>query len=274
PGGGIATTVYDAVANVINTIDQLGNKSTLTYDALHRQTQSTDPRGGVITTAYDGANNVTSVKDPVGNTTSFSYDAANRMTQQTDPLNHSSTYAYDLANRLTSTTDRDGRRIDNTFDAGNRLTGQNWVVSGSTVNTLTFTYDANANLLTAVNNAGASTMTYDALNRVTVTQEPFGLTLTATYDAVDNRTQLQDSFGGVMTSVYDSANRLTTREFGGASQTPLREDLTYTARDQVATETRYSDLGGQNKVASTTFTYDSVGRFINLQAFNPSGGSI
>src|SRR5205823_274091 len=135
-------------------------------------------------------------------------------------------------------------------------TSDNWVVSGSTVNTLTYSYDNNDNMLTAANNAGTYTMTYDALDRVTVTQEPFGLTLTATYDALGNRTQLQDSFGGVLTSVYDSANRLTTREFGGASQTPLREDLTYTGRDQVATETRYSDLGAQNKVASTTFTYD------------------
>src|SRR5205807_553295 len=185
----------------------------------------------------------------------FAYEAANRLTQQTDALNHSSTYSYDLANRLTSTTDRDGRRIDNTYDADNQLTQANWVISGSTVNTLTYSYDANSNLLTAANNAGTYTMAYNALNRVSQTQEPFGLTLTATYDAVGNRTQLQDSFGGVLTSVYDSVNRLTTREFGGASQTPLRMDLTYTARDQVATEIRYSDLNAQTKVDSTTFTY-------------------
>src|SRR5437588_12780150 len=95
--------------------------------------------------------------------------AANRLTQQTDALNHSSTYSYDLANRPTSTTDRDGRRIDNTYDADNRLTQANWVISGSTVNTLTYSYDANGNMLTAVNNAGAYTMTYDVLNRVTQT---------------------------------------------------------------------------------------------------------
>jgi len=274
PGGGIATTVYDADSNVVNTIDQLGHKVTYSYDALNRQIAVTDARGGVTTTAFDGANNVVSVTDSVNNTTTFLFDAANRMTQQTDPLNHSSTYAYDLANRLTSTTDRDGRRFDNTYDADNRLTQENWVVSGSTVNTLTFSYDANGNLLAAINNAGAYTMAYDALNRVTQTQEPFGLTLTATYDGVGNRTQLQDSFGGVLTSVYDSANRLTSRQFGGASQTPLRMDLTYTARNQLATQTRYSDLGGVNKVASNTLTYDTAGRLTNLQDFNASGGSI
>ena len=33
-------------------------------------------------------------------------------------------------------------------------------------------------------------------------------------------------------------------QFGGSGQTPLREDFTYTARDQVASQTRYSDLAG------------------------------
>jgi YD repeat-containing protein len=47
---------------------------------------------------------------------------------------------------------------------------------------------------------GAYTMSYDTLNRATVTMEPFGQTLTATYDAASNRTQLQDSQGGLITS--------------------------------------------------------------------------
>jgi hypothetical protein len=90
---------------------------------------------------------------------------------------------------------------------------------------------------------------------MTSIQEPFGLILTSTYDALDNRTQVQDSFGGTLTSVYDSLNRLSTREFGGTGQTPLRMDLTYTAQDYIATETRYSDLAGTNKIGSTTMVH-------------------
>src|SRR5262249_48282603 len=163
------------------------------------------------------------------------------------------------------------RRIDNTYDADNRLTKANWVVSGSTVNTLTYTYDANDNMLSAANYSGTETMSYDALTRVTATQEPFGLTLTGTYDARGNRTELQDSLGGGLTSIYDAANRLTSRQFGGASQTPLRQDLTYTPRDQIATEIRYSDLNGNTKIGSTTMVYDPVGRITSLQHFNGSG---
>jgi YD repeat-containing protein len=90
----------------------------------------------------------------------------------------------------------------------------------------------------------------DALHRLATEQEPFGLVLTFSYDAVGNRTLVQDSFGGVTTSVYGAANRLTSREFGGVSQTPLRSDFTYTARDQVATVTRYKNLAG-TQVAGT-----------------------
>ena len=69
-------------------------------------------------------------------------------------------------------------------------------------------------------------------------------------------------------------NRLTSRQFGGASQTPLREDLTYTPRDQIATEIRYSDLNGNTKIGSSTFTYDPAARLTNLQHLPGSGGPL
>jgi RHS repeat-associated protein len=77
-------------------------------------------------------------------------------------------------------------------------------------------------------------------------------------------------FGGTMTSVYDAANRLTSRQFGGSGQTPLRIDLGYNNRNQMTTETRFTDLAGTNKIGSTTLTYDGVGRLTNLQHFNGS----
>src|SRR5207249_11984232 len=52
---------------------------------------------------------------------------------------------------------------------------------------------------------------------------------------------------------------------------PPREDPPYTNRDHIATETRYSDLNGNTKVGSTTYTYDAVGRVSNLQHRNSAG---
>src|SRR5262249_8999318 len=145
-------------------------------------------------------------------------------------------------------------------------TGETWRNgAGSVVNTLTFTYDANGNRLTAADASGAYTVAYDALDRPSSTQEPFGLVLTNSYDAVGNRVRVDDSKGGVATSVYDAANRLTSRQFGGVGLTPLRFDQTFTARDQVAMITRYSDLAGTQTVGDCTYVYDAVGRVTSIQ---------
>ena len=78
------------------------------------------------------------------------------------------------------------------------------MVSGSTVNTQTFTFDAQGNQLTAADTNGPYTMAYDSLNRMTSMQEPFGQTLTFTFDAASNRAVVQDSQGGTTTSTYRS----------------------------------------------------------------------
>jgi RHS repeat-associated protein len=175
---------------------------------------------------------------------------------------------------MTSTTDRDGRLRNFSYDALNRETGQTWIVSGSTVNTQTFTFDAQGNQLTAADTNGAYTMVYDSLNRMTSEQEPFGQTLTFTFDAASNRYVLQDSLGGTTTSTYDALNRLTERQFGGSGQTPLHVNLTWTARDQLNTATRYKDQGGTSLAGTTTYQYDTAMRLTNLQHTDSTGNNI
>jgi RHS repeat-associated protein len=275
PGGGIATSVYDAVGNVVNTIDPVGNKTTSVYDSLNRRTQTTDPRSGLTTSVYDAAGNQTALVDPDGNRSSFVYDALNRVIEKDDPLGAKTTFAFDAAGRLTSQTDRLGRRQDFSYDNANRLTGATWRdAGGSVVNTQTFTLDANGNQLTAADANGTYTLSYDALNRVSTQAGPFGLTLTFSYDAAGNSTQVQDSKGGVTTSVYDGDNQLTSRQLGGSGITALRFDLAYTARNQVGTLTRYSDLAGTTKVGESDYTYDNAARLTNLQIKDGSGGII
>src|SRR5262245_17825113 len=110
-------------------------------------------------------------------------------------------------------------RRDFAFDALNRLTVEAWYDSGGFLTaTTTFSYDANGKQLTAQNGSGAYTMSYDALNRVTVANEPFGKTLTFSYDAAGHRTKVEDSLGGVTTSLYDGAGRLTSQQLGGTGQ--------------------------------------------------------
>jgi RHS repeat-associated protein len=261
--GGVTSTIYDAVGNVTNSIDPLGHKTTYVYDALNRKTKDIDPLSGTTTYLFDAAGNLTGLIDPVGNRSTFVFDALNRQTQETDPLNKSMTVAYDAAGRQTSSTDRLSRTKTDTYDADNRKLTESWVRSGSTTNVQTYTYDANGNQLTAQDYNGAYTMAYDGLNRATVVNEPFSLTLTYTYDADGNRLQVQDSKGGITTSIYDGTDRLTSRQFTDGT-TPVRMDWTYTARDQIQNLTRFSDLAGTQVVGTTAYSYDDVGRTTNI----------
>jgi len=156
------------------------------------------------------------------------------------------------------------------YDALNRKTGETWVVSGSTVNTQTFTYDAADNQLTAQDQSGAYTMAYDTLNRMTSEQEPFGQVLTFSYDAATNRTQVNDSQSGVTTSVYDALGRLTSRKFSNGT-TNLRIDPGWTNRDQLASLKRYTDLGGSSLVGMSSYTYDAAERLTALTHTYASG---
>jgi RHS repeat-associated protein len=262
PAGDLSTTLYDAIGNVTARIDGLGHVTTYVYDLLNRTTQTSDARGGIVTTLYDAIGNNTTVVDQVGNTTTMAFDALNRLTQQTDPLNHSGTMAYDAIGRQTSATDRDGQVINTTYDNDGRVLTQVWKNSaGTTVNTLTYSYDNAGNQLTAASSSGAYTMSYDALNRATLTQEPFGVTLTSTYDALSRRTLLQDSFGGVTTSTYDLAGNLTDRSFSGTNLSNLDASLTYTVLNQLSGML----LNSPSPTGSMSFSYDAAGRLTHLQ---------
>ena len=161
--------------------------------------------------------------------------------------------------------------INTSFDPLGRETGQTWISGGSTVNVFTFTYDPADNQLTADNYNGAYTMGYDALNRMTSDQEPFGLLLTFSYDANDNRTLVQDSFGGLLTSQYDSLDRVTTREIAGATVGTLMFDLAYNSRNDITNVTRYSNLAGTATVGYSADSYDAANRVTNIQHQNGSG---
>ena len=143
-------------------------------------------------------------------------------------LNNTTTYSYDALDRMVSMTDALGRVTTYAYDADSRLVGETWYASGGTVtDVFTYTYDADGNQLTAQDVSGTYTMTYDALDRVISTEDPFGLTLTYTYDADGNRIETQDSLGGVTTYIYDADNELTSEQFGGTGQiaAPDRHDL-------------------------------------------------
>jgi len=105
---------------------------------------------------------------------------------------------------------------------------------------------------------GRITLSYDSLDRRSTSKDTSGAMLTYSYDAANNRTAVQDTFGSTTTWTYDVLNRAATMTFSGTGMPALREDFAYTVRDQVAKQTRYSNLAGTTVVGSSTMAYDSV----------------
>ena len=162
----------------------------------------------------------------------------------------------------------DDSEIVTYFDADNRATLQTWWDPlGMLENTENKSYDNDGHLLTASNNNGTYSFSYDADGRVTQVSEPFGQTLSYAYDGDGNQTQVADSFGGTQTSIYDVQDRLTTREYTGESQT-LRVDFTYTATNQIASQIDYSNLAGTAVVSTIDDAYDANGNVTSIESYD------
>lgn len=230
----------------------------------------------MTTYGYDANDNVTSLEDASGNVSTFAYDKLNRLTGETDPLGKTLSYAYDAAGRLTTATDRQGRQRAYTYDAADRPTAVAWYSAASSLlQTQTFGYDAAGELTSATDPDGSYAITRDALGRAAVVDTPSGVTLTFTYDAAGNRTSVADSTGGTQTSTFDLADRLTSRTLDAPTGDDVRVDYTYTARDEVATATRYSDLTGTTQEGVSRYTYDAGGRLTDLEhRTGPGAGTL
>ena len=84
-------------------VDQRGNRTTMSYDALNRLSQVQDAALGLTTSVYDAASNVIATVDQRGNRATFSYDALNRRTEALDAAQGRATTVYDAASNVIAT---------------------------------------------------------------------------------------------------------------------------------------------------------------------------
>ena len=266
PLGAVTTMVLDGNGATAATIDPNGNVTVDIINPLGQNVGSINALGNVTQVVRDPDGGVRAVIDPDGNETDYVLDADGRVVEAISPTGTTS-MAYDAAGRLASTTDADERVVNYSYDADNRLIGEVWLnSSAATVNLQTFTYDNNGNLLTAADDNGTVTYTYDAQDRVHSYTDVWGLTLTYTYNGNDQVTQRTDSLGGTLTNVYDNASRLTSEQFSGtgATGTVVRVDFGYDAANEQTSITWYSNLAGTSEVANSAYTFDAAGNELSI----------
>jgi RHS repeat-associated protein len=242
-------------------------------------TQITDPRNVVVMQdTYDANGRVIQQVQADGGIIKFSYTLLNPglpspntspvlQTVVTDPLGNQTTYRFDPNQFLSAVTDASGQTTIFTLNPS-----QNSLVSARTGaascpkcgnpsgGDLSFTYDANGNVLTRTDSLGnATTYTYDPVfNQVTSITDPLLHVYRYTYDSNGNMLSATDPNGNVTSYTYNSFGQLiqTVDALGGKTV------RTYDSFGNEATAT--------NALGNTlTYVYDAVSRFI--QGVDPLG---
>lgn len=233
--GNVFNYNYDARGNLLTksspeetiqfTVDRVGKRTSMTdqtgttsyeYDAATELLkQMIYPDGKQTTFEYDSNGNRTSMTGPFGTKVFYGYDTMNRLisvgTSQNTPDKQYSYYMNGLGREANA---KNGIQDLKTYQ-GLDLIGLNQVKDQVSLNSYSYEYDNNKNIVTRVNGDTTDTFSYDKLDRIltsTVNQEEY------TYDQQGNRLTLSsDTELDVKDSTYtyDMRDRLTSVQKNG-----------------------------------------------------------
>ena len=201
--GALTTAAYNAIGAPTSIVEANGRTTTLSWDQAGYLTSYTGAAGGVVSFGYDAAGRQVTRKDQLGGTTTYGYDAMSNVVTYTNRRGQAATYTYDVLNRpiteqyvdatVTRSWDSNGRltrvvdsasgifsmawdaagrllkqvgpfgEVNYTRDAKGRVTSRQ-VVGDPRVS---YTYDADDNLVQASMTGATVTQTFDPRNPVT-----------------------------------------------------------------------------------------------------------
>lgn len=280
---------YDGSSTLITSIaNSDGTTVSFTYDGSGRVSTLKDGIGQATTITY--GSNSTTVTDPLGQSSVITYDTAGHLVRLQGPASSGQdvSYTYNAKGDLTQLADSRGNVVSSTYDShGNLLSQQD-----SAGNRVVRSYDAADQLVAesvyAVpdpDGSGAATAsspltTYylrDAVGRVRFTVSPEGRVTEFQYNGY-GQPVVQLDYAAATYTVGASAPTMAMLSAWSLAQDLTRvqrTDMTYDARGQVASVTRYVQtnslgIGLVNGAESTTrYVYDSAGRL--LQQIDPRG---
>lgn len=289
----IALATNPLLAQTANT------KTTVTYDALDRVTQVTDPSGLNTTYQYDGLGDPVAQTSPDAGVTARTYDAAGNVVTGTDANGNTVTYAYDALDRRTSASYADSTlNVAYKYDELNSATGcsVSYPVGRLTrvienAVTTTFCYNAQGYVIqksqTVNGQTDVTSYTRSAAGRIQAITHPSGDKVNYTYDAAGRVSGVSVTTNSSITNVVSN---ITYEPFGpvngytlGNGQTITRTydanyrltDLTspafalHVARDAMGNITAIGNSPGATP-ATESYGYDPLHRLTSVTEANGS----
>jgi RHS repeat-associated protein len=291
------TYVYDLRGNVTAQTNQVGQITTMAYDANNNKTNEVMYLNGAPYSTnsyiYDTNNLLLISIDPLNYGTTNTYDRYGDMLTIVDALGYGTTNAYDSNGNLIATTnalgnttlntysgglllgsvDSVGTLTTNAYDGNNNLIGIATIDSSGVVSSNSFTYDQNNNQVTStvwrrvagVWTAATTTNIYDAENRVIQTVHPNGGTNTTIYNANGRQQATIDALGRTNSFGYNSQGRLiyTTNADGTTTQSIYDNNGNRTESvDQLGRVTTYM-YDALNRVSSTIYADNTTNKTVH-----------
>ncbi len=271
PATGTAGYTYDNNGRPKTVTDNLGRVTEYFYDVANQLTQTRDAKLQDRFFTYDDNGNRLTVTDARNKTTTFTYDPLNRMKTRSNHLSETWSFTYDVRHNLLTTIDPKGQELARIYDNIDRLQSLELRPNQGAPadDTLSFTYDANGNLVAANDNDSDLVFTPDAVDRLqSANTDASGLQpvvgLTHSYNAVHDLTQTVDNAGagGTTGYLYDFIGRLTQVTTPGAQVVALDHD-------DVG---RITSIVNPNGI-DAALGYDIAGRLQNL-SHGPGGSEL
>jgi RHS repeat-associated protein len=269
---------YDAIGNLIQTQDALGNVVSLTYDLRGRKTGMNDPDMGSWTYAYNALGQLVRQTDAKGQVSTLTYDLLGRMVQRTEPDLISKWY-YDTYKGGGTCAQGIGKLCQAEADNGyNRTLSYDSlgrpVLTVSTINanyTAGVTYDSQGRVATQTYPGGVAVKyVYTALGYLKEVRDNASNALYWQANSLDAEGHLlQQTYGnGVVTQqTYNAANGRITGILAGAGNIVQNFTYTYDVLGNIASR------NDTNQNLAETFTYDSLNR-LTTATVNSSGAGI
>lgn len=251
------------MGNIIAVTDELGRKTSFTYDERNLQTAIADPLGHTTSTDYDAVGNVVAVTDAEGHVTRYGYDPLYRQTGITDAKSQTTAFSYDAVGNLLSVTDSENNQTTYVYDALDRQISE----TNQLGKTRFYAYDKVGNLVSTTDRNGRTRQfNYDGLDRNTAeiwldeNGNPIRTT-NYTYDAASQLIEVSD-LDSQYTYTYDKAGRLIKSDNTGTPDVP-NVVLTYTY-DAVNNRLSVSDTINGQLIGVESFTYDDLNRVTQI----------
>jgi RHS repeat-associated protein len=267
-------------------VDQLGNRTTFTYDSDHYLLDINDPLGNRASRAdYDADGRLVAVTDAKGRRTEFNRNLDSQVEISTDALGNTTTtryddfgnvlsieqpftsegvamvavttFEYDAAGNRTLTVDPDGVTTQAAFDDKKNVL-QSVVDPGGLEITRSYTYDANGDRTSTTWPTGeVLNYAYDGSGNPTELVDPSGAKTTLEYNASGRATRREDPTGGIAEMGYDGEGRLTSETIKDADGNVLRQtSATYDNNGNKLTQTVLRN----GATVTTSWQYDALNR--------------